>query len=683
MRSRCSFILFVLVLFGASAAGGQQPVSVDPYEVLYGRRLSLPKRPPPESALKPSPLTIAAVQARTETLLARLGTMSAAFGPQSDKPSVREFSEALRKGHAEIMALRDKDKLFAASWKASEEFLFAEFLTGLIEAIIKEAAQDASGGHGSLSRLPELRAKIDALRARILLAKPASPGAALAIVEAHANWVGMTALLDLIQNRPADFYALLEPLNMDVKPEARERFLRWAVEPLLVPAMQWWLDETELWLQASQADPTTQPLRIDERALRELARAYSEAATANLKLLGLRAEGRRLPKRDSADQIAGRFSLLLLSQRVDYAQSHREDPGLDASLSLLGASFAAYRSSLSLHSALEIATAPVVWGDEGRDTPEKARDATRNTLLSEEWLRARQGAALCRNALGVIPTPVILATQIGSELSEGTGDDRETALEELSDATAMAQLAVALAAPSPGSASRGTSGLLPGLDGSTQEEAILACIERLQNPQTGILARATGYALNQGWRVRGDELLSLFSEAVIDTCTRAKFLNDNIERYFWQVYKNAYISWWREVVVRERAAPKLTQTCAEISPGPEDDLLGHEACDLRRQAMGQLREEERKLIMWRFDERLTDEEIAARLGPDVSREAARKRVDRALGRLRDIYKELDPLSLRWPHLLDGWPEQLWALRHFSGQGTSPIFRRQMVFQQVL
>lgn len=682
MRSRCSFILFVLVLFRTSAAWGQQPVSVDPYEVLYGRRLALPKRPAPEGTLKPSPPVIAAVQTRTDTLLARIGAISAAFGSQSNQASVREFSESLRKDHAAILALRNKDKHFAASWKASQQFLFAEFLTGLGEAILKEAAQDASGGQGSLSRIPELRAKIDALRARILLARPASPGAALAIVEAHANWVGMTALLDLIQNRPAEFYALIEPLNMSVKPEERERFLRWMVEPLLVPAMQWWLDETELWLQTSQAEPATQPLRVDERALRELARAYSEAATANLKLLVLRAEGRQLPKRDPTDQIAGRLNVLLLSQRADYVQSHREDPGLDAALGLLGASFAAYRSSLASHSALEVATTPVVWGDEVRDTPEKARDATRNSLLSEEWLRARQGAGLCRNALGIIPTPVILATQIGSELAEGDAEDRETALEELSDATAMAQLAVALAAPSPGSASRGTEGFLPGLDGRAQEEAILACIDRLQHPQTGMLSKATGYAFNQGWRVRGDELRALFNTAVIDTCTRAKFLNDNIERYFWQVYKNAYITWWREVVVRERAAPKLTQTCAETSPTPEDDLLGHEACDLRRQAMGQLREDERRLIAWRFEEGLTDDEIAARLGPDVSREAARKRVERAVGRLRDIYKELDPLSLRLPRDWGRWPEQLWALNPLPILGVSPISRREMGIRQV-
>lgn len=63
LRSRYSFILFVLVLCGTSAAWGQQPVSVDPYEVLHGRRLALPKRPAPEVALKPSPPIIAAVQA--------------------------------------------------------------------------------------------------------------------------------------------------------------------------------------------------------------------------------------------------------------------------------------------------------------------------------------------------------------------------------------------------------------------------------------------------------------------------------------------------------------------------------------------------------------------------------------------------------------------------------------------
>ena len=673
--SALTFLCF-FTLFGQPAARAQQPVSVDPYEVLYGKRLTLPRREPPPDALRPPAQAVALVQARTDTLLARLSTLSATFGANSPKPSVQKFSNDLRKEHAEILALRDGGKPFAAWWKTTQFFLFSEFLFGFMEAILKEVVQNEAGGQGSLSRLPELRAKLDTFRARILLVRPNSPGVALAVLDAQADWVDMTTLLDLVQNQPALLYTLFDPMQLDIKPAQREQFIRWVVEPILSPVVQWWIDEAELRLQVSQADAVTQPLRIEERSLRELSRAYAEAAAVNLKLLDLRAQGRVLPKRDSDDEMMGRIVYFMLAQRISYAQSHRDEAGLDAALTLLGTSFSAYRDSLYLHTAFEVATAPVLWGDEVRDTPEKARAATRSTLLSEESLRARQAAALDRIAVRVIPSPVILATQIGTELSDGATDDQERALSKFIDAVAMGQLAVAITAPLPGSASGEAGEARTGVSADEQAAAITACIQQLEEDPEN-LRWAGGFAFSKNWPLVGEALREQVRAAIFDTCTRARFLSGDMKTYFKQVFRNAYVDWWREVKVRERAAPQLTQTCDSGTAEQEEALIGQEVCSLRRQAMGKLSADERQVILWHHQEGLSYQDIGARLG--TSAEAARKRVERAQGRVRELYKELarerDPISVRLPRPeLPVGPGPAWALPDVHGHTRLAVLR---------
>ena len=683
MRLRCFPVFFVLIVFffvGNTTAWAQQPVSVDPYEVLYGKRLRLPRREPPADALMPSPQAVALVQARTDALLARLSTLTATFSSNSPKPSVQKFSDDLRKEHAEILAMRDGGKTFAAWWKTTQYFLFCEFLFGFMEAIVKEAVQNEAGGQGSLSRIPELRAKLDTFRARLLLVKPTSPGAALAVLEAHADWVDMTTMLDLVQNQPALLYTLLEPIHWDIKPADRERFLRWGVEPILAPVVQWWIDEAELRLQVSQADTVTQPLRIEERSLRELARAYVEAAAVNLKLLDLRTQGRLLPKRDSDDEMMDRLAYFMLAQRISHAQNHRDEQGIDAALMLLGTSFSAYRGSLFLHAKFEIATAPVLWGDEVRDTPEKARAATRNTLLAEESLRARQAAALSRISVKVIPSPVILVMQIGTELSDGLADDQELALNKFIDAATMGQLAVAITAPLPGSASSEAGEAQTGVTSEEQGAAIAACIQKLEDPQSDILRWAGSFAFGKNWPIAGEALREQVRAAIFDTCTRARFLNGDMKAYFKEVFRNAYFDWWREVKVRERAAPQLTQTCESATAEQEEALIGQEVCSLRRKAMGKISADERQLILWHHQEGLSYQDIGARLG--TTAEAARKRVERATNRVRDIYKELarerDPLGVRLPRTLDlpVRPGPIWTLPDLQRHTRLALFRRE-------
>lgn len=642
----------------APSAWGQQPVLVDPYEVLYGKRLLLPQRPIPDFARKPPSELVAMIETRTDLLLTKLNTTTAALGPpearQGKDKSIANLASGLANDRQRIQRMRDQGRPFAAWHVASQEFIAMEFAGGLFTAILKEALQEKTGGRGSLSRVPELRAKLDTFHARLTLIKPQNIGAVLAVLASYAQWVNLTVALDLLQNQPREIFRFL----LDERAPSHEdatRLSRWVVEPIFASILDWCLDESEHLLQASMADNSTQTLRIDEGVLRELSRSYLESARTNIKLLELRSEGRNRPKRDETDESFARLLALLLSKQVDYALVHRGDTGLEAALTQLGTSFDAYRSSLAAHDQLEIATAPVVPFDEVRDTNEKAQAATRNALLAERFLTARQAASLTRNAINVVPIPVLLAIQTGEELSDEDKDAKDRALEEFTDSQAMAQLAVALIAPIPGSASRGSDYV----SDPEQEAAVMRCIEELRDREHGVIARAIGHAVGRGWRVQGPDLRNLIDQSIVETCTRARFLNENIARYFWRVYKNAHVNWLRDVEVEERGVPKLTQICEDVTPTPADDLLSRESCSLMRRAMGQLSKEEREVLRLSIEEKLSAGDIASQL--NISEDAARQRVRRALGKLRQAYKDLDPLSLLFPPLFQPHPRAALAV----------------------
>lgn len=664
-------VLLCGLLAAARPAVAQQPVLVDPYEVLYGKRLPLPQKPIPEPLITPSKDTIALVSTRSEALLTRARAVTATLGTRTGRASLQDMLTSLNEATAQVDATDGNLRPFARAHEVSTLFLFAEFWHHFSDAVVRQSLQNATGGTGSLSRLPELRAKVDAFHARIRQIRPQSVGTVLAVINAHAMWVNLTSLLDLLQHRPDELNQLVE-LVMTVSPDKRERVVRFIFEPMAAPLIEWAMGEADLQLQASLADSKTERLRIEEPTLRELARSYREAAITNFELLGRRVEGRARPKRDKFEELVARVLTVLLTQQIDYARLHREDTGLDAAVQLLGVGLAAYQMSVYGLQHHEIDTAPVLWGDEERDTTEKAQAATRRGMLADEYATARRAAAQVRNVVGVLPTPIGMALQASIELAPGSKDDQDEALESLLAARAMADLAVALV-PVPGAVSRGGTGT--GISEEEQEVAVEKCIDDLRSPQKALGASAESFSRSRGWRVSVEELRKLVKQAVLDTCTRAKFLNDQVSSLFWRVLKNAYIDWLRDYDSDQRRSNKLVETCEDSRPNSEEEILGQEACTLRKQAMGQLSPDERTLLQWRYEEELTYGEIGVRLG-NVSEEAARKRVKRTQARLRQIYLGLQPQSHLLPRIPTPWPPSALALWIVQPALVSPNLRRE-------
>lgn len=665
-------VLLLGVLAAVRPAVAQQPVLVDPYEVLYGKRLPLPQKPIPEPLFTPSKDTIALVSTRSEALLTRARAMTAMLGTRTSRADLQDIVTDLNEATAQVDATDGNLRPFARAHSISALFLIAEIWHCFGEAIARQAMQEVSGASGSLSRLPELRAKLEAFHARIRQIKPQSVGTALAVINAHAMWVDLSSFMDLLQHRPDEISQLVTAL-VPVPPEKRDLMLRLFVEPLAAPIIEWVIGEADLQLQASLADAKTERLRIDERSLRELARSYREAAMTNYELLLRRAEGRAKPKRDKFDELLVKVLAVLLTQRLDYARLHREETGLDAAVQLLGVSLAAYQNSVFALQRHEIDTAPALWGDEERDTAEKAQAATRRGILADEYLSARRAAAQARNVVGAVPTPIGMDLQTGSELSSGDKSDQEDALEALIEARAMADLTVALV-PVPGAVSREGTGT--GISEAEQEGAVEKCIDDLQSPQKALGASAESFSRSRGWRVPVEELRKLVKQAVLDTCTRAKFLNDKVSSLFWRVLKNAYVDWLRDYDSDQRRSNKLVETCEDSRPNSEEEILGQEACTLRKQAMGQLTPDERTLLQWRYEEELTYSEIGTRLG-NVSEEAARKRVKRTQARLRQIYLGLQPQSHLQPRVPAPWAPSALAFWIVQPALVSPNLRREL------
>ena len=558
------------------------------------------------------------------------------------------------------MLLRDRGKHYAAWWKASIDFAAAEFLSGLLEASTRDDSQDVPGG-GATNRLLEMRARLENFRTRLDVTRVNSVSVGLALADAYATWVDTTSLLDLLQNRPTDLMAMLDPLGIKITEAKREQFVRIFMESLCVPIIQWSIEEAELVLQASQADPVTL-VRPDEAGVRELARAYADAARANLTLARSQREGRKLPERSPGHEFAARLGGDLLTQALTFEHQHRPDSGLQNAFLMLGTSRAAYADSLAELTETQVQLSPEVAAAPDRERAEKEMDRLRMIRLFEFEQRDRETAAQARAVLGHVPAYLGLTYARGLELNEGDAEDRELAMTELIAARTLAELAAGLGAPALREATPIDDSLA-----YAPAEFIRVCIGRLTFSMEG---PAQSMVIKHDFKLSKEEFRELFLGAVVKTCTSARDLSSSAPRsLFLEVFYNQVIDWFRAVKVFQRAAPKLTDICT-VPLQPDQELLERKSCSLTEKAMDLLSDNEREIIELHEVQELSYEEIGRRLR--LTTDTAGKRGQRALAKLREAYKRLDPLSLRWPaRSWMPWMGGLWAVRGRLMAAQSP------------
>lgn len=635
-RCLVGLVIFCLSLLPALARA-QHPSFIEPYEVLYRKRQLL-QRALNQEQMSPSMATLALVQARTETMLARLATVTPGLGPSSGPPKLNRWATSVKRHRSEAELLRDRGKHYAAWWKASLDFVAAEFLRGLLEAVSRDDSQDVAGG-GATNRLMEVRARLEAFRTRLDVVRVNSVSVGLALSDAYATWVDTTSLLDLLQNRPADLVAMLNPLGIRIPEAKREQFVRIFMESLVVPVIQWSVEEAELVLQASQADPVTL-LRPDEAGVREIARAYADAARANLTLARSQREGRKLPERGPDREFASRIGGDLLTQALTFERQHRQDSGMQNAFLMLGTSRSAYADSLGELTETQVQLAGQVAAAPDQESAEKEMDRLRMIRLFEFEQRDREVAAQARAMLGHVPAYIGLTYARGLELNEGDAEDRELAMSELIATQTLAELAAGLGAPAP----RDATPIDDSLESSPQD-FIRVCIGRLTYSMEG---PAWGLVTKHSFNLSREEFRELFLNAVVQTCTSARDLSSSAPRsLFMKVFSDQIIDWYREVRVFGRAAPKLTDICSVI-PQPDQELLERQPCSLTQQAMSTLSDQERQIVELHEIQELSYKEIAQKLGTGLNEDTVSKRGRRALAKLKAAYKRLDdPISMRW------------------------------------
>lgn len=628
MRPVLCLALVLLCLLGAPAAHAQEPATVDPYQILHGHRLG-PGPALSARSLELPPSTVALLRARTDMLLQRVRAELAPFDLSDDPTASREavdFINALKDEISQAQALRDRGQYFAAQNKASILSLAGHAIKGVIEAALRHKVQTRSYySQSALSRVPEMRARLDALRARLDAARPASPSALAALYEAYGGWVGLHSLLALVASPPPELWALLQEHNLAVPPDRRDLVVQVFVEPIAATILREMEEEIDLVMQAGQSAPAQggAPMQ-EEGALRRLATAYERAAHANFKLVDLRAEVRQLPQ-DKMRREIGRFMSALIEKEMEYLRSHRREPGQAEAMIQLAAGYSIYEYSLSSLAWTDVLSA------DGSATEVSKSQAIREALtqrLSAEWRRAQDAMTRANGALGGLPVPTLMNFHSGQQLSAGGFDERELALLSLVSAAEQSRLVAALWIPPAQPADGAAQGSGADVEG---------CIEKLSGSE--ISQQAEGFARNRGWAIPAQDLVDIIRKAVVQTCTRAKDLSRLPVSLFWHIFKQRAADWFRAVAIEGRAAPKLTASCEEV-PSPAEDLMRREACDRLRQVMGQLSNEDKKLLEQHFTDGLTYGQIGQPLG--LSEDAVRKRVRRILDQMRDQLKDIGP-----------------------------------------
>lgn len=624
------------LLMLATAARAQHPRFIEPYEVLYGKPQLLARALTPDK-MTPATTTLALVQARTETMLARLVTLTPPATSVSWSPKLQRWAASVKKHRSEAELLRDRGKHYAAWWRASLDYIDAEYLVGLTEALARESRPELRDGSSPATRLLEIRARLDAFRTRLEVVRVNSVSVALAISEGYSTWVEASSLLELLQSRPAELADVLEPLGLNLSEAKRDLFLRVFMEPVMIPVIQWAIEEAELGLQASQADLVTM-VRPDEASIHAIARAYADAARANLTLAQAQRQGRQLPERSPEREFAGRLTGDVMGQALTFEHQHRDDAGMQSGLLMLGTSRAAYAHSLAELVETQVQLDPAVAAAPDRASAEKEMDRLRGLRLVELEQRDREAAAQAQVVLGQVPALVGLSYARAQELADGNADDRELALSEILEARTFAELAAGLGAPPPAGAVPIDDRLV-----DSPNDFIQVCIGRLKFSMEG---PARSLLDKKSIQLTPEEFHDLFLGAIVKTCTSARDLTSSAPRsLFFEVFINDVMTWFREVKVAERGRPSLTDICRQ-EPRPDQELLERQSCSLTQRAMSLLSDNERQLLDWHVIKEQSYQEIADRL--KISLPAATKRCQRALEALRTAYKRLDPLTLRWP-----------------------------------
>ncbi len=439
----------------------------DAYELLSGKTLPRPT-PVDASAMEISPRYFQRMQAKTTAWLAKTESSIALLKQQdgSKLANAIKLLDLTDEAYRRAKNYQRQGMVPAAFAASMEAAAYAELCQHVLKQMHFVLKNDLRGALLEVRSLSSVSADEAALRATLATETPATASEALSLIEGYSSAAAAKAFIGLAQLEEQDIERVIEGLQKGRIPAEWAPAMKTvgaqkakvlavmlgmkSVKPTLYYLLaRLYVDGARDLLDAREA--AGKPLKLEPRAVLQLARSYTSAAKANFDYydaLVLQAEA----DREGASLAAAKAQKAqedleyLHAMRILQDTLHsRESTDLHGALANLAASTSVYLSSAKLV-AREYSL--------GVHKDEKGELMVRNdkafmSMLENSEQKAREQAAVAMQLTGAVPGPAQGDYQLARALREKDTDSKLSVLSHFWSSSVMSQLAVQLSAGAP------------------------------------------------------------------------------------------------------------------------------------------------------------------------------------------------------------------------------------------
>lgn len=424
----------------------------DAYELLTGQKLARPQ-PLDATAMDINPKMFKRMQAKVGVWQAR--TEASVTRLQQKKSPLTEELAPLLTGvveHYERAARHRKQGLVPVAYQealmAAAQTEMVLRLTQFLETLA--AAEEAEDLDKALQELASVETNWTAFMTRLSADAPESAVGAVNQLAAYETAVGAWASIQIAKAHLAQFKKTLSRLAQGKKLD-EEQVLEQLTQPLMGSCL--YFSMARLMLESGvdileMNDDPGKAVRLNEKALAKLVKAYTSAAKANLDYYDAlvtaekaQAGGKSLEVAQG-EKASSDPEYLLAVKMLEFALSRRDARGVSAALANLAAAQASYLTSARL---IAEEYSLLVEKDEDGKAVRVQNDKAFMAMLELAEQKSREMAATARSATGALPSSIQQAYQTARVQREGSVEDKLDALSSFWSASLGAQLAVTLA----------------------------------------------------------------------------------------------------------------------------------------------------------------------------------------------------------------------------------------------
>jgi hypothetical protein len=419
------------------------------YELVTGRTLFRPQ-PLDASAMEISSKIFQRMQAKTTAWLARAESTMAVLMQQGEpnvllKPYLKK-AENIRK---RAFRYQTQGMVPVAFQKALESAGLCEVINLMGRLLPMISKQDFAGLLRENQALSAVKADYRSYFTRLGTEEINTAAAAINVMAGYKDAVYVWSFMEMVEGESSEMEQLIKlmtsgKLNQAQTLAAKQQLLGHAFLRVLYLTVGKLMLESGLDTLDLGESKGTQ-IHLEPASLSRLAKAYSSAAKANLDYYDaiiLETEAQKNGASLAAAQSAKAQSNLLYRlahKTATYAITNRDEEGVSAALAGLAAATSSYILSARLV-AEEYSL--VVRKDQTGEAVEVQRDKAMIAMLEQGELKAREMAALAKEATGAVPCDSQIAYQRARALREGTVDEKLDALQNYWASSVESQLTI-------------------------------------------------------------------------------------------------------------------------------------------------------------------------------------------------------------------------------------------------